>query len=156
VIVHVPVDTSVTLEPLTVHTLVVALASETAKPLVADADSATGPWSTRVSAGWEKLIDCALGTTGAAVTWNDREAGVAGAQIALPACVATIVHVPVETSVTLEPLTMQTPEVVLANDTGSPLTAVAISTTGPWSTRVSAGWMKLIDCALGTTGAAAT
>jgi hypothetical protein len=156
VIEHVPVVTRVTVEPLTVQTPVVVLANDTASPLDAVADKETGPWSTRVSAGCAKAIDCAVGPTGTAVTWNDCDTGVAAAQLASPACVAVIEHVPVETSVTLAPLTVQTPVVVLANDTGSPLTAVAVSATGPWSTRVSAGWMKLIDCALGTTGAAVT
>jgi hypothetical protein len=58
-----------------------------------------------------------------------------------------IEHVPAVTKVTVEPLTVQTPVVVLVNDTASPLDAVADSRTGPWSTRVSAGTEKLIVCA---------
>jgi hypothetical protein len=74
--VHVPTATSVTVEPETVQTPVVELAKLTDRPLEAVASSETGPWSTRVSAGCVNVIVCA---PGAAVTWNERDTGVAAA-----------------------------------------------------------------------------
>ena len=128
VIEHVPVVRSVTLVTETVQTLVLFEAKPTVKPLDAVAESTTGPWSTRVSAGCANVIVCACG---AAVTWNVFVTGVAAAYVALPACDAVIEHVPALTSVTDEPETVQTEALFDANDTDSPLDAVAESATGP-------------------------
>lgn len=49
----------------------------------------------------------------------------------LPDCEATTVHVPVATRVTVEPETVHTADVVLANATASPLDAVAVRETVP-------------------------
>jgi hypothetical protein len=76
VIVHVPVERSVALDPLTVQTPGEVLANETARPLDAEATSPTGPWSTRVSAGAGKVMVCA---SGAGVTWNECDTVVAAA-----------------------------------------------------------------------------
>jgi len=56
VIEQTPVETSVTEEPETVQTFVVALEKTTGSPLDAAAESDTGPWSTRVSAGCANVI----------------------------------------------------------------------------------------------------
>jgi len=56
VIEQVPTATSVTDEPETVQMLVLFEESATPSPLEALADSDTGPWSTRVSAGCANVI----------------------------------------------------------------------------------------------------
>jgi hypothetical protein len=94
-----------------------------------------------VSAGCANVIVCA---SGAAVTWNERATGLAAANVPLPDCDAVIVHVPAETSVTDEPVTVQTALVELVKDTPSPLDELAVSETGPWSICVSAGCAKEI------------
>jgi hypothetical protein len=129
-----------------VQTPVVELAYATARPLDAVAPSETGPASIRVSDGCGNVIDCALG---APVTWKDRVTSTAAAYVTSPACEATIVQVPTATSVTLEPETVQTDVVELAKLTGRPLEALALSYTGPWSTRMSDGCANVIDCAPG-------
>jgi hypothetical protein len=92
-------------------------------------------------------IDCVPGDggEGIAVTWNERVTSAAPAYVPLPACDAVIEHVPVATSVADEPETEQIPGVELAKLTASPLEALAESATGPWSTRASAGCVKMID-----------
>jgi hypothetical protein len=72
VIEQVPVVTRVTVEPLTVQTPVLVFVNDTASPLDAAADSETGPWSTRVSAGAEKLIVCARPGTVTLVVAGDE------------------------------------------------------------------------------------
>jgi hypothetical protein len=133
VIVHVPVVRSVTLEPETVQTLGVELAKDTVSPLDAVAESETGPWSTRVSAGAPKVIDCEPGDgdAGTAVTWKVRVTSTAAAYVPLPACDAVSEQVPVATSVTVVPVTVQTDGVEPARLTPSPLEALAESVTGP-------------------------
>jgi hypothetical protein len=125
---HVPVATKVTVVPATVQTLVVLEEIVTERPLDAVAVAVTGPWFTAMSAGCANVIACVSGT---AVTWKDFETGVAAAYVALPACEAVTVHVPVATSVTLVPETVQTAVVELAKPTASPLDALALSDTGP-------------------------
>jgi hypothetical protein len=156
--VHVPVLESVTLAPATVQTLGVELAKLAARPLEAVADSVTGPWSTRVSAGWTNAIDCVpgVGGEGIAVTWKERMTSVAAAYVPLPACAATTEHVPTATSAVVAPVIVHTPGVALPKLMASPLDAVAESVTGPWSTRVSPGWTNVIDCASAEAGAAVT
>ncbi len=56
--------------------------------------------------------------------------GVAAAQLTLPACVAWIVQVPVEMSVTVEFETVQTAEVVDTKLTAIPDDAVALTANG--------------------------
>ena len=56
-------------------------------------------------------------------------------------------HTPTDTSVTLEPATVQAAE-LLANATGKPDVAVAVKATGPAFSAVSAGWVNVITFAL--------
>ena len=65
------------------------------------------------------------------MTWNDLLTGVAAAYVPFPACDAVIVHVPVVSSVTEEPDTVQTDVVELEKLTGKALVADADSDTGP-------------------------
>jgi hypothetical protein len=146
VIEHVPAPSSATEAPETVQIEVLFEANETARPLDAAADSATGPWSARVSDGCVNVIVCACG---AAVTWNVFVTGVAAAYDAFPACDAVIEHVPVVSSVTVVTETVQTLALFELKLTVKPLDAVAERMTGPWSTRVSAGCANVIDCACG-------
>ena len=60
-----------------------------------------------------------------------------------------MVHVPTATSVTVDPETVQTDGVELANETTRPLDADALNDTGPRSTRVSAGCANVIVCVVG-------
>ena len=53
-------------------------------------------------------------------------------------------HTPTDTSVTLEPATVQTAAELLANATGKPDVAVAVKPTGPAFSAVSAGWVNVI------------
>ena len=64
------------------------------------------------------------------VTWKLWLTGVAAAKLALPACVAWIVQVPVATSVTVEPDTMQTGVVCELKLTASPDDADALTVNG--------------------------
>jgi hypothetical protein len=99
-----------------------------------------------VSAGCANTIVCA---SGAAVTWKERVTSVAERYAALPVCVATTVQVPVARSTTDVPETVQTAVVDDVSETGRPLDADAVSATGPWSERVSAGCAKVIVCVSG-------
>src|SRR5271154_400988 len=64
------------------------------------------------------------------VTWKLWLTGVAAAYVALPACVAWMVHVPAAASVTVSPATVQTADVVEAKLTERPEDAVALSVNG--------------------------
>jgi hypothetical protein len=121
-------------------------ANETVRADDALAVSATGPWSTRMSAGCANVIVCA---SGAAVTANDRDTGVAAAYAESPVCVAVIVHVPDDSSVAVAPDTVHTLVVSDERETARPLDADAVRATGPSSTRVSAGCANEIVWAAG-------
>jgi hypothetical protein len=56
--------------------------------------------------------------------------GVATAQLALPNCVAWMVHVPAPTSVTVTPDTVHTGEVIEAKLTANPELALALTANG--------------------------
>jgi hypothetical protein len=103
-----------------------------------------------VSAGRPKVIVCASGETGAAVTWNVRVTSPAAEYVPLPPWDAVIEQVPVATSVTVVPEIVQTERLLETSVTERPLDADAESETGPWSTRVSAGCANVIVCACGT------
>jgi len=64
------------------------------------------------------------------VTWKLWLTGAAAAKVALPACVAWMVHVPSATRVAVVPDTVQTAEVVEAKLTARPEDAVALSVNG--------------------------
>ena len=64
------------------------------------------------------------------VTWKLWFTGVAAAKLALPACVAWIMQVPVVTSVTIEPDTVQTDVVCELKLTGRPDEADALTVNG--------------------------
>ena len=64
------------------------------------------------------------------VTWKLWLTGVAAAKFALPACVAWIVQVPVATSATVEPDTVQTGVVCELKLTGRPDEADALTENG--------------------------
>src|ERR1017187_1053686 len=64
------------------------------------------------------------------VTWKLWLTGVAAAQLLLPACVAWIVQVPAETSVTVVPDTVQTDAVCELKLTAKPELAAAPTANG--------------------------
>jgi hypothetical protein len=70
--------------------------------------------------------------------------GVAAEKLALPVCVAVIVHVPSETKVTVVPDTVQTPKVLEAYDTVKPDVVDPTSVKEPVPITWSAGWLKVI------------
>src|SRR5260370_172402 len=74
------------------------------------------------------LVNCT--TLAAGISWTDCETGVAAAQLALPPCVAWMVHVPPWTMVTVFPDTVQTGSVWLLKLTVSPEDAVALMVNG--------------------------
>lgn len=67
----------------------------------------------------------------------------------MPACVATMLHVPADTSVRVPPLTVQTPGVFEPNCTGRPELAMAESTDGVLPMVWVPGEAKLMVCAKG-------
>jgi hypothetical protein len=81
----------------------------------------------------------------AAFTVKLRETGVAGAQVALPACDAWIVHVPAVIKVAVVPVTVQTLVVCEANVTARPELAVAVKVKGV-PTVCMAGVLNVIVC----------
>lgn len=68
--------------------------------------------------------------------------------MALPACVARIVQVPVVTDLTVLPLTVQTALVSEAKLTGKPDDAVALTLKGGSVTSLSGNWLKVIVCSV--------
>ena len=70
--------------------------------------------------------------------------GVAGLTVALPSCVAVIEQVPTAIRVTLLPLTVQTPGVLLVKLTGRPDEALALKAKGRSPSCLSAGLAKVI------------
>jgi hypothetical protein len=79
-----------------------------------------------------------------------RDAGVAAAQMPLPACEAWMVHVPAVTNVAVVPLTAQTLVVCEAKLTAKPEVAVADSASGVPTVWVT-GVLKVIVCASAVT-----
>ena len=65
-------------------------------------------------------------------------------KLALPGCVAWIVQVPVVSSVTVLPLTVQTADVSDAKLTGKPDDAVALTLNGASLTSLSGSGLKVI------------
>src|SRR5262245_59206186 len=96
----------------------------TASPDEALALKAKGRSPRCLSAGLAKVMVWSLFCV--LVTAKDCMMGVAGLIRALPSCVAVIEQVPVATSVTVLPLTVQTPSVLLVKLTGSPDEALAL------------------------------
>jgi len=123
---HVPVAMKVAVVLLTVQTLVVVEAKETASPELAEATSVSGV-PTVCAPGLAKVMVCAIG---AAFTVKLCVTGVAAAYVLLPACVAWIVHVPAATKLAVVLLTVHTLVVVEAKPTVSPELAEATSVSG--------------------------
>ncbi len=144
-IVHVPAVANVTVSPFApevVQTLVVFDSKPTLRPEVAVASIVIGLWSRRFSAGavkvivWLPLPIVKLCSTGGAAF-----------QLALPACVASIVHVPVARKVTFSPdgpETVQTLVVFALKLTDRPEEALAVSVVEPSPKLLSAGLVNAI------------
>jgi hypothetical protein len=144
--VQVPTATKVSVLPLTVHTPKVVDAKETGKPELAVATSGAGGVPSVWPPGEVKVMVCEPGAT-----VKDRATGVAGARVASPAWLAVTEQVPAPTSVAAVPLTVHTPSVVDANDTGRPDEAVAVSATGPAPKVWFAGVAKVMVCGVRAT-----
>lgn len=103
---QVPALTSVTVVPLTVQTLGVVDAKETASAELAVALKAGGTTPQVALAGLAKVMVCAV--SGAAATVKVWLTAAAAATLALPAWLAASVQVPALTKVKVLPLTVQT------------------------------------------------
>ena len=97
-------------------------------------------------------IVCAVG--GGAETVNEFDTGVAAAKPRLPAWLAVTVQVPTATSVSVVPLTVQTPVVVDAKLTTKPELALAARGAGAVPRVWLPGGVNVMVCAIN--GAAAT
>ena len=139
VIEQTPTDTNVALDPDTVQTARVLLANATVRPEVAVAVNATGPALCAVSGGWLNVITLLF-----AVTLKVLVTGVAAPKLPFPGCVTVIEHTPTDTNVALDPDTVQTAKLLLANATVNPEVAVAVNATGPALCAVSGGWLNVI------------
>ena len=123
--VHVPAVRSVTETPLTVQTACVEDVTVTGRPELAVAVTVTGDW-----------ISVALAGRGNVMVWlafdtvKDRVIEVAALYTASPDWLATSVHVPGPTNVTLDALTVQTAAVDDDTVTGKPELAVAVIANG--------------------------
>ena len=138
---HVPGATSASALALTVHTLGVVEAKDTARPDVAVAVSAAGATPKVWLPGEMKVMVCAAGLTA-----NEPETVGAVAYALSPAWLALTVQVPAPTSVTRLPLIVQTAGVVDANDTARPEVAVAVSAGGAAPNGWSPGKLKEMAC----------
>src|SRR4051794_6703023 len=118
--VHAPVTTSVTVDPPTVQTSLVSDENVTARPEEAVADVVIGDCKIVTFAGVPYVIVCAAFDT-VKLCWT----GTAAVYVPFPAWSAWIVHVPVVTSVTAEPVTVHTAVVSDENETERPELAVA-------------------------------
>jgi hypothetical protein len=87
-------------------------------------------------------------------TMKLRETVAAAAKVLLPTWLASSVHVPVATKVSVLPLTVQTPVVVDVSTTGKPELALATKAAGVMPKVWVPGAVKLMVCAVN--GAAAT
>jgi hypothetical protein len=124
VIVHVPIVSKVSVELLTVQTLVVVEEKLTGRPELADAKSMEGPGSEKLP-GFANVIVCEPG-----VIAKVRVTGVATPKVEFPGWVAVIEHVPMATSVTVVTATVQTAGVFDAKPTTRPEVAVAVTENG--------------------------
>ena len=124
-IVQVPAATSVTVEPDTVQTAVVADAKLTANPEEAVALTVNGG----VPSVWFESAPKVMVWL-PCVTWKLWLTGVAAAQLALPAWVAWMVQAPVASSVTVVPETPHTFVVWELKLTARPEEAVAATENG--------------------------
>ena len=122
--VQVPAATSVTVAPDTVQKAEVVEAKVTAKPEEAVALAVKGA---EPNARFESAPKVMVWLR---CTWKLWLTGVAAAQLALPACFAWTVQVPVATSVTVAPDTVHTAGVVEAKLTARPEDAVAVTGNG--------------------------
>jgi hypothetical protein len=118
----VPTDTSVTVVPETVHTPELVDAKLTGRPDDAVALRVKGALP---AARFGRLAKVMVWLP--CVTWKLWFTGVAARYAISPGCEACTVQVPTLTSVTIEPDTVQTDEVVDAKTTASPEDAVAVS-----------------------------
>ena len=123
--VQAPTDSSVIVEPDTVHTPEVVEAKLTARPEEAVALSAGG---VAPNAAPGRVANVMVWLP--ASTWKLWFTGGAAAQLPPPPCVAWMVQVPTDASVMVEPDTVQTPEVVEAKLTARPDDALALSVGG--------------------------
>jgi hypothetical protein len=146
VTVQVPAITSDSVVPLTVQTLSVVDAKDTASPEDAVATSAGGAMPRVWLPGDVKVIVWEPGAT-----VKERETGAAAAKLALPAWLAAIVQVPAPASVSAVPLTVHTLNVVDANDTGRPDDAVATNAPAATPKVWLAGCAKVMVCVAGET-----
>src|ERR1039457_1046801 len=124
--VQMPAETSVTVAPDTVQTDVGCELKLTGKPELALALTANGA----VPKTWFERAPKVMVWLPPGVTWKPWFTGVAAAQLGLPACVAWIVQVPTETSVTVAPDTVQTDVVCELKLTGKPELALALTANG--------------------------
>jgi hypothetical protein len=143
---HVPVDTSVSVLPLTVHTDGVVEAKPTAKPEVAVAVRVTEPAVSNWLPGEVKVMVCERCATVKLLATD-----VAAAYVALPAWLAVTVQVPAETSVSVLPLTVHTALVLEAKPTARPEVAVAERLTVPAPSTWLPGEVKVIVCGVAAT-----
>jgi hypothetical protein len=124
-IVHVPTPTIVTVVPDTVQTAVVSELNATVNPELAVALTVNGMSPNTLSGSGLKVIVCDW-----EATVKLRETCGAGLKLALPAWLASIVQVPAETIVTVDPETVQTLVVRVLKVTTSPELAVADTVNG--------------------------
>ena len=151
---QVPVATSVSVVPLTVHTEGVLEANCTVRPELALADSAAGEVPKVWPPGDAKLMVCA---TGAGATVKVRDWVGAAAYVLSPACAANTLQVPADTSVNVPPeVTVHTEAVLEPNCTDRPDVAVAESAGGATPIVWVAGGEKLWVWAVNTTAGGAT
>jgi hypothetical protein len=110
--VQVPTPTTVTVAPETLQTPALEASAEkvTARPELADAETAYGPPPAVAPDGAAdvNVIDCTLGAAAMPIE-NDCRACGAAACVASPAWFASIVLVPLPTRATAEPDTVQMP-----------------------------------------------
>jgi hypothetical protein len=121
--VQVPPPTKVTVDPLTVHTEVVALETVTVSPEVAEAVTVyvAPPVAAFVGAADVKvMVWVALATV------NVCDFGAAAAQAALPGWLATTVQLPLPMRLTVDPFTVQTEVVPDEKATARPDVALAV------------------------------
>lgn len=144
-----PALTSVSVVPLTVHTLVVVEASVTTRPELDEATKAGVAVPKAWLPGVTKVMDCAAGTT-----VKLRATMAAAAKVVLPGWLAVTEQLPALSKVTVVPLTLQTLGVVDAKDTARPDVDVAVNAGAATPQLALAGVAKVMDCAV--KGAAAT
>ena len=86
-----------------------------------------------------------------AITLNERDTLAAAAKVLLPAWLASMLQVPAATSVSVVPLTVQTPGVVDTSETVRPDVELATSALGVSPKVCVAGALKVMVWALLTT-----